>query len=659
MQYRPDIDGLRAIAILGVLVFHVQSFIFPGGFVGVDVFFTISGYLITKTLLRDQANGDFSLAAFYERRIRRILPVLALIILCVSMVSFWLMLPSDLENFGLSLLSTSFFVSNIYFWQETSYFAGPVHHNPLLHTWSLSVEEQFYIFFPALLWALQWRLKKPKLLIIVLIVISLLSLTLAQIGATHKPIAAFYNTPTRMWELLIGALLAFAPALQIRWAGLVGITSILLAYLLFTQDTVFPGLSALLPCLGAVLLICSNPEISKTSWLLATRPMVFIGKISYSLYLWHWPVFALFRYGLLRSPTEIEKIILVALCFMLATASWYWVEQRFRYPKSSSVSRKKLFMITLIGVSIYATAGAVFYVSKGLPSRLPLDIVEIANERGRHNPLRDQCHAGKEISQKLEPCLFGALKKQPDFMIWGDSHADHWVPVLDEVARQTGKTGLQRTKMSCPPLLGVELFSAKGDYRSDCSDYNQWRLLELEHKPSIKTVILSARWPIYTQGSLLPNEAGYGGFYLRSPQAIGPNTLFTSREALERGLHQMIDALRKAGKNIMIIAPTPEALFEVPQCVAQQKRFGLNSQLCAINPNIVALRHAAMNDILKSLPPAMDLKIIWPTSHLCDQASCKTMLNGKVIYRDDDHLSVGSVKELAKFWPDLDDFPRD
>ncbi len=301
LHYRPDVDGLRAVAVLAVLAFHAGGFPTPGGFVGVDVFFVISGYLISSLIMKQIAAGTFSITSFYERRIRRILPALTVMLAFTCVLAYLYLLPTELKNFADSLLAANFSASNFYFWQHSDYFVSPLS-NPLLHTWSLAVEEQFYIVFPLLLYVLyRWWPGRVK---IVVAVLAALSLAVSGYGAYHDSVTTFYMLPTRAWELLIGTLLAMKLLPELRTSigrNLASITGILLigcAILLFTKATPFPGLAALPPCVGAALIIWSGESgMSVVNSALSLRPVVFIGLISYSLYLFHWPIIVFQKMG--------------------------------------------------------------------------------------------------------------------------------------------------------------------------------------------------------------------------------------------------------------------------------------------------------------------------------------------------------------------------
>jgi peptidoglycan/LPS O-acetylase OafA/YrhL len=359
MNYRPDIDGLRTMAVLPVVFYHAGVTGFTGGFVGVDIFFVISGFLITTIIHRELAEGRFSILRFYERRARRILPALFAVTVASLVAGWFLLTPADYDQMGQSILSALLFVSNMWFWQNSGgYFDGGTDYLPMLHTWSLAVEEQFYIFFPLLLMAL-YRFAR-RLLVPAILVLVIGSLILAAWATPHMPSASFYLLPTRIWELGMGALLALglvrteAPRVLRETIGALGLVCVLVPVFLYDSTTEFPGLAALPPVLGAAALIWAGtvgPVMA--SRLLSLRPMVWIGLISYSLYLWHWPVMAFVRNRIFT--VELEPIWLMATVLTSVLAgwiSWRFVERPFRVPlRAGRLTQHRIFVLSVGGMS--------------------------------------------------------------------------------------------------------------------------------------------------------------------------------------------------------------------------------------------------------------------------------------------------------------------
>lgn len=378
MQYRREIDGLRAIAVLAVVLFHAGVEEFSGGFIGVDVFFVISGYLITSIIISEKVAGTFSFVGFYERRARRILPALFFVIVAIIPVAWLWLLPTDMKDFAQSVAFVSFFSSNMLFWQESGYFDTAVELKPLLHTWSLAVEEQYYLIFPLLLLALL-RIGRTWA-IIILALACVASFVAAQIGSLLDPVKAFYLLPTRAWELLIGALISLQCfGRKMVWmhseiatkainegASLIGLGLIASGVFIFDQTTPFPGIYALLPTVGAALIILCATSETLVGWLLGRRLLVGIGLISYSFYLWHQPLFALARYWK-PGVKWYELLLLAGLAGLLAYLSWRYVERPFR--NKASVSRKQIVVFSATGSVLLALFGLLGHVSEGFTDR--------------------------------------------------------------------------------------------------------------------------------------------------------------------------------------------------------------------------------------------------------------------------------------------------
>ncbi|MEE9351389.1 MAG: acyltransferase [Thiotrichaceae bacterium] len=377
MIYRKEIDGLRAFAVIPVILYHAGFEWLKGGYIGVDIFFVISGYLITSIIIRELEAGTFTITNFYERRARRILPALFFIILvCLPFAWYWL-LPFELKDFGKSMVAVTVFASNILFWQESDYFAAGAELIPLLHTWSLAVEEQFYVFFPLLMMFL-WAFGK-RWLVAVIAIIGLLSLGLTEWGWRHFPEANFYLIPTRAWELMIGALLAFylyykdddkpeagneqRTTLTSQLASITGFALIIASIFFLDKSIPFPSLYALAPTLGTALIILFTTPDSLVYRVLSLRLLVGIGLISYSAYLWHQPLFVFTRMMSLEEPSQWLLGLLSMVTFLLAYLSWRFVEKPFR--NKQRFSRKQIFIASLVGSLIMIGIGVMFIATDG------------------------------------------------------------------------------------------------------------------------------------------------------------------------------------------------------------------------------------------------------------------------------------------------------
>ena len=433
MKYRPDIDGLRALAIIPVVLYHTEFSIFSGGFVGVDIFFVISGYLITFIISEEIKQDRFTITGFYERRIRRIFPALFTVVFFCSIVAAIIMLPEDFDDFGQSIVAATLFVANIFFLTESDYFGAAADTKPLLHTWSLSVEEQFYLIFPLVLLFIykylhgRWRL--------VLLPAALLSLILSISGVHFFPSATFYLIPTRAWELLLGSFFALGlfPQMQSKQArnvtSLIGLALILWAIFFFSRLTPFPGWHALLPCVGAALIIYSGENgASIIGRLLSNRIIVFVGLISYSLYLWHWPIMVFEKQIFYETHSMYNAAAVVLLSIILAALSWRYVERPFR-KKGTVKNRKKLFAVAAAFMTMSVAVGYAIDSSQGWPARFGDKLVSLNCDLDTYNLdtcflKEDQYYSewkGKEcfLNQNMHPIPFYGVTLLPPIMFQG------------------------------------------------------------------------------------------------------------------------------------------------------------------------------------------------------------------------------------------------
>ena len=375
MKYRAEIDGLRAFSVVPVILFHAGFELFRGGFVGVDVFFVISGYLITTVLIEDIEHNRFSLLNFYERRARRILPALFFVMLvCIPFAWMW-MLPSQLEGFSQSLIAVSLFVSNILFWRvDHRYFEAGEEELPLLHTWSLAVEEQYYVLFP-IFFFLAWRYGKNRVFWMIVVMVSV-SLLLCEWAWRHKGpninVANFYLAPTRAWELFSGSIAAFIVHKRgVRkndTLSFLGLAAIIFSIFTYDESTPFPSAYTLVPVVGVVLLVLFAEKETSVARMLSTKAFVGMGLISYSAYLWHQPLFAFAHIRLLDKPSDLLMVILFGLSLALAVASWRYIEKPFR--RKFFLKRKHIFIISLVGIVAFIGMGLVGYLNNGFTERL-------------------------------------------------------------------------------------------------------------------------------------------------------------------------------------------------------------------------------------------------------------------------------------------------
>lgn len=430
MRYRPEIDGLRALAVLPVIFFHAGFDFFRGGFVGVDIFFVISGYLITTIIISELAEDKFSIINFYERRARRILPALFFVMLvCLPFSWFWLG-PLYLKDFGQSLLAVSTFSSNILFWSESGYFETASELKPLLHTWSLALEEQYYIMFPIFL-MIVWRLGIERILIL-LTLIFILSLGISEWGVLNHPNAAFYSLPTRGWELLVGVFAAFylkhndylkSNSLN-QLLSLIGCGMIIYSIVVFDSKTPFPGLNALVPTIGTGLLILSAVPNTLAHNFFSLKPIVGIGLISYSAYLWHQPILAFTNHIILGKVSNLLTLFICASSFILAWFSWRYVEKPFRY--NSNLSRSFIFKFSFGGIIFFSLIGQWLNVIDGGLKFLPLE------QKTVFSRFINQANYAQKHYSEIELKEFDKTNDKKDILIIGDSFSQDLVNAVFE-----------------------------------------------------------------------------------------------------------------------------------------------------------------------------------------------------------------------------------
>jgi peptidoglycan/LPS O-acetylase OafA/YrhL len=505
LKYRPDIDGLRAVAVLSVLAFHMELAGFPGGFVGVDVFFVISGYLISAIVFSEIANGSYSIAAFYERRIRRIFPALFAMLLAFTACAFFCIFPSEMVNYAKSLLAATASVSNFYFWQHSGYFDSPSS-NPLLHTWSLAVEEQFYVFFPLYLWAVRRFFPKYLRLSVAMLFVS--SLVASAIVVLFSLSTAFYMPYTRAWELLLGTLLALdafprlSTGLLRNLAAIAGIAMIGYSVAAYRSTMLFPGLSALLPCVGSALLIhAGETGTSVVGRALAWRPVVFLGLISYSLYLWHWPVILLHKMGLILSMSEMpawvvgqiaprhyDDFVELLLSLLLAVLSWRFVERPFRSGRLR-LNGRPLLAFAGGAVALCVTFACFAILTGGIEGRMSPDAERVASYHSsfRQSFRMGSCFLTPEFTMKdfdYGQCMHLASDRQ-NYLLVGDSHsATLWPGLAHSLAPANV---LEASVSACRPILHQS-------GTSTCREMMDYVYCDfLPHHP-VQGLLLQARW---------------------------------------------------------------------------------------------------------------------------------------------------------------------
>jgi peptidoglycan/LPS O-acetylase OafA/YrhL len=655
MRYRKEIDGLRAVAVLPVILFHAGFKEFSGGFVGVDVFFVISGYLITSLLLAEMGNGSFSLINFYERRARRILPALFVVMLCCLPFAWMWLLPQDLKRFSVSLIGVSGYFSNIMFWIQSGYFERAVELKPLIHTWSLSVEEQYYLLFPVFL-LLVWRLGRRSIFWI-LVAIAILSLCLAQIYSIKDPTKNFYVLQTRGWELLIGCLVAFYQAkiagAEIKYIKLrqvlsvVGVLFISYAVFMYDKYTPYPSVYTLLPTVGAALIILCATQQTLVGRFLSNKLFVGVGLISYSLYLWHQPIFAFAR---VRSPQHPDKLmygVLIVLSILMAYLSWKYVEAPFR--NKNRINRKSIFIISLSFTAFFVSIGAVGYYYKGFKSRIPDELLTII-EPEKVN-LRS-CINRKNITEDesaTKVCEFGSLDSDKTLLLYGDSHAEALLSAMDSRLKERHIKGIL-VQSHCHPIPNV--FStnhgnAKDPAACQNSADNILKLLK-----EVNYVVIAIRWtsnlyPVQDYITAYDYDNTEGGQEYPNPPMISYTLKYggysTDSFGKEQAINEFLDNFTNSGKQVFLIYPIPEAGWDIPNYNYINFLSGKPVQaVISTSYDAYKARHKYVKSVLDGFGERSNLQRIRPEEIFCNtfvQNRCVVQLNSTPLYYDDDHLS--------------------
>jgi peptidoglycan/LPS O-acetylase OafA/YrhL len=648
IAYRSDIDGLRAIAVTLVILFHLGLTWVPGGYIGVDVFFVISGYLITGIILSQVGADLFSFVRFYQRRIKRIFPALFVTVAATMVTGFFLLLPGDYAGTAKSAIYAVFASSNFYFLFNTGYFDPAAELLPLLHTWSLGVEEQFYLVWPALMVGLALIFRRDqRAIVIALLFVALLSYVGGASLAMSDPKAAFYLPFTRAWEFVAGALLSqavigklqIAPILA-KASGSVGLALVVGSALIITNQTPFPSWSTALPVVGAALIVAPFNTHCVARKLLSSSPVVFVGRISYSLYLWHWPIITLYRHYNLGRPINIaEAFCLTALIAVASFLSWRYVEEPFR--------RARWPAWPTIGTG-FATASALAAMSlvvvsySGFPQRIPpsarLESLQVMQDW--------KCPQEKDIVQLgnlKRVCVLGAKWETAKTrgILLGDSHADHMAPLLDVAARSADIALFEPMGFFCMPLIGTtslkQYFPERPTYTQDCADKFISILAYLHERDDIQVVVLASAWSQYLQGlyrhdndersieiGLKLMHEGFRELVTNLGRDRNRQFLIISQVPIRQELN--VGCLVRS--NLLLRPSCPEAMFMTPT---------ISSELQVEVP---------LDAMIRALPTELsNVSVSVPHDHLCGLDGCTTVLNDEFLYRDSNHLRKNLTTE--------------
>ena len=651
MNYRREIDGLRAIAVVPVVLFHAGWNVFSGGFVGVDVFFVISGYLITSIILEDRAQGRFSILQFYERRARRILPVLFFVLAVTFPFAWAFMSPTPYQDYMRSLAAASLFVSNVHFWETTGYFSEAAELRPLLHTWSLAVEEQYYLVFPLLMAALGTITFHKHL--ICFATIAILSLMLSEWGWRNHPDANFFFTFSRFWELFVGsicAILAFRREIKgHQGLSILGLAMILTAVFVFDGSTPSPSVYILLPVVGTSLVVLYAKEGTLVARILSLRGLVGLGLISYSAYLWHQPLFAFARVVSLHEPAPTKMMFLALASFGLAAVTWRFVEQPFRV-KTGGFLRKRLavFAASLTGITAFAALGISGQPGGPIQSRaaqiMPTSLLNAVYDVGDHEACLPP---GSEfdLDRAVRECSVRSNKNRTVVLL-GDSHADHHAAALRLGAEQLGYTFHQLTANSCTPFSDFAL------NERDCEKYAE-SVARFLTRTEPDVLVLSQRWTPAFENERFDNGEGgveLGGVDVALIDGVEPGTE-AYQDLLAERLAGSLQALLEQAP-VVLIGPSPEAGWNVPRQLQKMILSGVaefeDLELSTSYSRFKERNGAVLERLAKLKYPS--LFHFQPHEALCNrqiEGRCVNFWQGTVLYYDDDHLSKAGSAFIA------------
>jgi peptidoglycan/LPS O-acetylase OafA/YrhL len=686
-SYRPDIDGLRAVAVLAVIAFHAFPQWLPGGYVGVDVFFVISGFLISSQLIGAAESGTLSFSGFYARRIRRIFPALIVVLIATAVTGWFVLLPHEWTSLSRHVGASTIFANNLLLWSEAGYFDGPSELKPLLHLWSLGVEEQFYLLWPLTIWWLRRRNVRWSVAIAAVAILSFaINVVVVNDGAAA---AAFFLPHTRLWQLATGAFLAAlviegvnpgeavsrflyratnADSLSrvnnlfsVCGIALIVLTTIALSQgierpdwwshggvknvttvvhwigrlLGFASDArAYPGWSAVAPTLGAALVIAAGPMAIWNRALLSLKPMVFIGLISYPLYLWHWPMLSFLQITEQGDVSRPLKLAAIVASIILATITYLFIERPIR----RHVKARSLREIAPIAGSL-AAVGVVMAVAITTgrltpPARTALNIdtqVPIAlNEpacRERFTGLGEYC---QQFDRDL-PLGIALL---------GDSHAAHFLPGLGTAAKAMGVNVVHLGQTGCPPLIGIERIGMSGD--NNCVRVNRAVIDAVAADRSITEVWLSFRGALATTGLDIGERSEHVVF-----RSIDDGS--TNADAIGNALKKTIALLQSRGKHVGMFQQVPELGFAVDQCTGRpvSLRYRPARPTCSIDRAAVMARQSTYRELIANVRAETGITVFDPLTTLCDEAACHAVADGHLLYFDDNHLGVyGSVWAL-------------
>lgn len=647
-SYRPDIDGLRAFAIISVVLFHAFPESIRGGFVGVDVFFVISGYLISSIIFKSYEAGSFSYVDFYIRRIKRIFPALSVVLMSCMLVGWLVLLPDEYAQLGKHVLSGVGFVSNLVLWRESGYFDTSAELKPLLHLWSLGVEEQYYIVWPILV-ALTWKRAHNFLLLVIPVLVLSFALNLWWVNV--RPTASFFLPMARFWELMIGSLLAFLVSHRQHWLERIrayahgdwfaagGLGLLLLSFFIVDKDSAFPGWWALMPTLGTFLLIYAGREAWINKRVLGNRWVVYVGLISYPLYLWHWPVLVL---GRLAGINEIDfgKLGLVVLAVVLAMMTYHWIELPIRKTARSAASVAVLLSVAMLFVAAFGVA-LMFSVKPMNSSKEIQQIVSAAGEWDYPGRLKSFERGGIKFRQQ-------GNSDTRTILFFGDSNIEQYYPLAEVVLNKNPNSFklVFATSGGCPPIPHV--FERK---HPNCVGFVD-EVLAYANDPKVTTIVVGAQWFGYLSGKAsgqwFGNSSSSLNYYFDDKSEFPLGIQSEGYKRALSSLQVMLASFVKQGKKVYLVGNIPIGKAVDPK--AMVTRSVLNEEFVEINyggilkGELIRYFNPIYQD-LGNVAQASGAVFISPLDYLCGDSICPSLTpSGDPIYKDAAHLRPSFVR---------------
>lgn len=634
ITYRSDLDGLRAIAVLLVLMFHLGLGI-PGGYIGVDVFFVLSGFLITGILKREIEQGTFTFTEFYIRRARRILPSLLVVLLMTSIVALVALLPTDLERYAKSVVAALLSVSNYWFWSQGGYFGPDSKMAPLLHTWSLAVEEQFYILLPIAL-IVSYRLVARFLARTLLFVCACTFFASAWFVSTRTP-EVFYFTPFRAWEILLGSLLTYlhlplvANNLYRQLIAATGLILVVAPAFILTPETVFPGPAAAFSCIGTAILIwIGKSGKSVVGKLLENQLIVFIGLISYSLYLWHWPLLVFVKHVVGEELSISVRVCICLISIALASINWRFIEYPFR--SKARVTDLHFFLFLGTAVVLQGAMVAAVLFSKGLSKRFDPHIVALDLARVREH-IRLECIDIRVPLNSNTTCRIGA-NVEPTIFVWGDSYAHAMLPAFDSAFKNLGISAWFAAESGCAPIPETKI-SFKGRENWRCTQFNEKVVNFVTSQPVLNKIVLTAAWDSYV--SKEPR-----GYELRN------GSTKDAALSLKIGIESLAKQLNALGssREIIVVSQVPNFGWSVPQKMLNSELYG--TTIPQLSRDDWDHQSISSKQVFQKLEKSQHIKLVDTSEFMCATGVCRfASENNKPFYWDGGHLNLQGALYIA------------